>query len=357
MGRGAALCVENAPDTSPVATRPALARTLGLVVLDGLREDRFRSLMPETLAIAEARGTVCSVEGPALSFTLSGVYGLGTGDVATLAQIPSNFESRPANVDSLPASLARQGGRTCLFGERLWADLFGAFATADDTTRDNGPFERHAATAIDAFSDGVKLGGCNLAVFHDAEFDGLGHRHGIYADAYVGYVRSVDGRLRKIVEEAGPEVTWFVTSDHGMLDSGGHGGPQPEARASFLAAWGPGVRRGPCAARVDQSDVPTTAAVLLGAAIPWQSRGVVADMVDVTPAARASLDRELLEQKRNLASKLDETYGRGPSKVELSLDECRHLIDDLQRPSSGWRVLAGLVPLSRRSRLSWPADG
>ncbi len=322
------------PNIAPTVTRPALTPRLAFVVLDGVREDRFRTLMPETVALAEARGTVCSVEGPALSFTLSGVYGLGTGDVATLAQIPSNFESRPAGVDSLPAALSRQGGRTCLFGERLWADLFGSFAVAGDTTRDKGPFEQHGANTIDAFANELRSGVCELAVFHDAEFDALGHRHGLHADEYVRYASSVDRQLEQIVDDVGPSTTWFVTSDHGMLDSGGHGGPQREAR------------RGACSQRLDQADVPTTAAALLGAAIPWHSRGGIADILDVAPAARAALDGELLEQKRQLSSQLSAAYAPAASTVPKTLGEYIRAIDEIQNPSSSRCVLAALFPLA-----------
>ncbi len=64
---------------SPPVERAALTQRVALVVLDGVRSDRFLATFPRTNELARARGVVCpSTTGP-LTFTVTGVYTLGTG--------------------------------------------------------------------------------------------------------------------------------------------------------------------------------------------------------------------------------------------------------------------------------------
>lgn len=295
---------------SPTATAPAVSRApltsqVALVVLDGLREDRFLSLMPRTRRLAEARGTNCSVEAPPITFTIAGIYTLGTGDLPSHALVPENFQAHAVRVDSLPFAIARAGGTTSLFGEKIWQDLYGAWAKSD-TARDRGPYAEHDASGFEKLAVATRDKTCSLCVMHDPQVDAIAHRGGVFSAEYARYVDEVDTKLASMAaDERLGRTTWMVTSDHGMLDSGGHGGDEALARASFLAAWGPGIRHGACGGRIAQADVPTSAAVLLGAAIPFASRGTVPPFVAF--ADRASLDAELAAHRQKLGAPPSET--------------------------------------------------
>ncbi|MGZ6068084.1 MAG: alkaline phosphatase family protein [Polyangiales bacterium] len=287
--------------TSPKVTRAALSPQVALVVLDGLREDRFLALMPRTRRIAEARGTVCGVQTPPITFTIAGIYTLGTGDMPSHALVPENFQSHAVRVDSLPNAITRAGGTTSLFGEKIWQDLYGAWAKSE-TSRDRGPFAEHDRTGFDRLAEATRDKTCNLCVMHDPQVDAIAHRGGVFSEEYARYVDEVDTKLASMVDS---RTTWMITSDHGMLDSGGHGGDEALARASFLAAWGPGIRHGGCGSRIAQADIPTSAAVLLGAPIPFSSQGTVPAFVAVED--RAALATELSEHKNKLGVPPSET--------------------------------------------------
>ncbi len=319
---------------SPPVARAALTRRVALVVLDGVRFDRFAATFPRTYELARSRGVLCpSTAGP-LTFTVTGVYTLGTGAFPTLALLPQNFQARPLQADSLPASVTRAGKRTVVIGERVWSDLFGRHVARAVTVRDLGPYADEKLPGSELFERALSEEHCDLCVWHDPVIDHRAHLHGLFGQAYVEYARGLDEQLRSVESQGDGATTWIVTSDHGALDSGNHGGDQPETRASFFAAWGPGIVRGECPAPLSQADVPTLISVLLGAPIPAMSEGGVPAVLSTGDRVRRTeLEAELVAQKRTLLSEL--ARSRGVSvRAASSADEISRQIADLKQPSS-----------------------
>lgn len=346
-------------DVSERPRRTAISPRVALVVLDGMRDDRFRAALPRLREIAERRGSVCSVETPPITFTVAGVYTLGTGDMPSFALVPQNFEAKPTRVDSLPAALGRVGGRTMLLGDPVWRDLFGTHALPGENARDLGPYAEKDDGGIGRLGPALAGRECELCVAHLPRFDSIAHRSGVYSEEYEAYAREVDARLAELSSRFDGAVTWLVTSDHGMFDNGGHGGDDAPARASFLAAWGPGIRQVQCATRLAQADIPTLAAALLGAPIPFQSHGTVPDLAAAPD--RAALERELFEQKQTLAKKLAARHGAKTPALD-SLEGCRAVIAAAQGAVAHGPMLISIFPLLlafvsvvRPSRLQAPA--
>ncbi|MGC4065169.1 MAG: hypothetical protein QM784_11085 [Polyangiaceae bacterium] len=179
-------------ETSPAVGRSKLTSRVALVVLDGLRRDRFESLFPRLRTRATENGTLCGVRCPELTFTATGIYTLGTGDLPTLSLLPSNFQARRTGVDSLPWVVERAGGRAVAFGESVWLDLFGAHLRAGVTERDHGPYAASVDSAREGFSNALLGRSCELCIWHDPKLDKLGHRFGIYGARYEEYARMLD---------------------------------------------------------------------------------------------------------------------------------------------------------------------
>jgi hypothetical protein len=329
---------------SPRVEREALTRKVALVVLDGVRFDRFLATFPRTHELARARGVFCpSTTGP-LTFTVTGVYTLGTGAFATMALLPQNFQAQPVQEDSLPASLARVGKRTVVIGEQVWSDLFERHVARAVTVRDLGPYSDERLPGSALLARALAEDRCELCVWHDPGIDHRAHLHGVFGKGYVEYALDLDQQLSAVGSESDGATTWIVTSDHGSVDSGNHGGDQPETRASFFAAWGPGIRRGECPAPISQADVPTLASALLGAPIPAMSEGGLPAVLDAgEPARRAQLDAELLAQKRTLLCELGRARGTVVPPAS-GVEDITRQIASLKRPSS-LRLGLSLLPL------------
>ncbi len=141
------------------------------------------------------------------------------------------------------------GHRICLEGERLgWRSQDAlAAATAQEWLRERGP---------DA-----------LFVFF-GETDITAHRSGPLSAEYADALHHQDGHLAgllaAIAERRGEEWTVIVTTDHGHLDTGGHGGPTAAERAVFLLVAGPGVPAGTVLDHARLVDVAPTVLDRLG---------------------------------------------------------------------------------------------
>jgi hypothetical protein len=132
--------------------------------------------------------------------------------------------------------------------------------------------------AREGFADALRTERCELCIWHDPKLDKLGHRFGIHGEAYESYALMLDSFLDDLVGELGGDTTFVITSDHGMTDAGNHGGAQPEARASFLFATGPGIRHRRCSAPLEQTSIAPLVSVLLGAPIPYSASSEAPDL-------------------------------------------------------------------------------
>jgi hypothetical protein len=78
----------------------------------------------------------------------------------------------------------------------------------------------------------VVAGSARLAFVHVLRVDKAGHRGGSRSEGYRTAARWADGLLRQLLEAAPVDARtrWFVLSDHGHRDRGGHGGEERAMR-------------------------------------------------------------------------------------------------------------------------------
>ncbi len=137
---------------------------------------------------------------------------------------------------------------------------------------------------------------------HLLGLDTNGHAHRPRSKEVMDNLKFVDTNIKEICELIndyyGDEKTAFVfTSDHGMTDWGSHGAGLPDETMTPLVAWGAGIKTPRISAfadrahhdgwsekwglddveriDVEQADIAVLMSVLIGAAIPINSEGVV----------------------------------------------------------------------------------
>lgn len=233
------------------ATKPAGARSVErviLVIVDGLRLDTSRQLdFLNELRRMGADGTMMVVR-PSLSNPSRAT--LATGATPEVHGITTNFAKQGVPVDSI-FSLAKAAGlRTAATGE-FWARSFKPFVDGDHWP-------------------GAHLAAIDLTAGDDASHD-FGPRSAEAVRAY----REIDAYLRKLVAAQNLDDTVLVVaSDHGHIESGGHGGSEPEVmNAPVVIAGGP-VCRG-CTFRASAADIAPTICALLGLPLPATNQGRV----------------------------------------------------------------------------------
>ncbi len=112
--------------------------------------------------------------------------------------------------------------------------------------------ETHGYERIDAEITAVTLAKLRAAAFdvgfmYFCDADDAGHVHGLVEGTGYGDALSrIDAHVSRIVDAVthraqtlGEDWLVVLTTDHGHLDEGGHGGDDPRERESWVVAWSP----------------------------------------------------------------------------------------------------------------------
>jgi hypothetical protein len=162
-----------------------------------------------------------------------------------------------------------------------------------------------------------------------------------------------------------------VLSDHGQIDRGGHGGPEPVTLVEPFVLTGAAVKPGDYG-NVNMVDVAPTLATLLGTNIPASNEGhVLTDMLTLTPEQNVAIQNALTTQQPILFSAytkaIGSTYTIGSGEVVTATQTAMELAR-LSRLAKEriWRnmlaaflifVPAYLMFLRKDKKVLWPLAG
>lgn len=283
-----------------------------LIVVEGLAHHAARDL--EALRDpAAARGVALSV---APSSELATWTALVSGVSPELSGAPL-LDALPPSAPPAAATLftlARDSGLVTAFaGHESWMRLaapepptYAAAATEKGLAAD-----RQAVEAALGFLEQRP----NLLVVHLGGLDLPGHREGAGSLAYREALGEIDGLLARLTSAVDRRrAVLVVTSNHGHLSGGGHGGLELEARLVPVLFSGRGVRPGQYGL-VQQLDLAPTMAAVLGLPLPGKNEGTVLySLLELPPESHAELALALAGQRIHLAR----TYLRSVHGRELS---------------------------------------
>jgi hypothetical protein len=153
----------------------------------------------------------------------------------------------------------------------------------------------------------------NLLLIHLSQVDEAARTYGPGSDQYRAAVQRADSHLEQIAQAMSlTRNVLLVTSDHGYLAHGGHGGAEREVITTPLVMVGARVTPGTLD-RVTQSDPAPTVAALLGLAIPSAARGEILFDALVTDEAESTEKWVSWSQQRvELSDLYLESIGRPP---------------------------------------------
>ncbi|HEX7597514.1 MAG TPA: alkaline phosphatase family protein, partial [Polyangia bacterium] len=156
----------------------------------------------------------------------------------------------------------------------------------------------------------------DLLVVHFVGPDHASHRYRVTSPEFRNYTRWMDPKLDKLLGAlVATGTTILVTSDHGMSDSGQHGGDEPTARKTPYLLQGPGIKVGP-GPRLNQADLPATLAALLGLPVPPFGEGRVAhELLATSPETKLALMRANLNQAQAYLRGYQKKYGNVPRSL------------------------------------------
>ncbi|MBT3322696.1 MAG: sulfatase-like hydrolase/transferase [Anaerolineae bacterium] len=308
-------------DTPPAPAAPlgweenSPTRRVVFILVDGLRDDISRNaeVMP-ALNQLRAQGASATSHSQTPSYSAPGYSVINIGAWPYLSDGPAmnlDYELTPTwTQDNLFSAAHRAGLKTAISGyywfEKLipQEDVDASFYT---------PEEDDAAdrAVVDAALPWLKSGDYQFLFIHLDQVDYAGHYEGGPQDPrWDAAAGRVDAYINEIVTELDLELdTVIITSDHGHIDRGGHGGHEEIVLTEPLILAGAGIAPGEYP-DTQMIDFAPTIAALLGTNIPATSQGeVLFDMLTLTPKQKSAVESALDTQQRLLHSTFIEAFG------------------------------------------------
>ncbi|KAK7896403.1 hypothetical protein WMY93_021728 [Mugilogobius chulae] len=319
----------------------------------------FENKLPvlgETLSSEPSHSRLYAFRADPPTTTMQRIKGFTTGSLPTFIDVGNNFASSAILEDNLIQQLGQVGKRVVFMGDDTWESLypkrfhrslpFPSFNVKDLHTVDDGILQHIYST--------LEGDDWDVLVAHFLGVDHCGHRFGPDHPAMADKLSQMDRVIRSVMRRLQKDTLLVVMGDHGMTDTGDHGGEsQKETDAAiFIYSPSPVFQKQQAQLEpevVPQTDLVPTLALLLGIPIPYSSVGQV--LLPLFPphgqsAAGALSQQEALWINAKQVNRFLETYSSVAK--DIPPDALLHLRTQFSRLSSEY------LSASRKGLLSSP---
>lgn len=353
--------LQQAPPIPGEAPLPpgTLTQRVVFVLVDGLREDT--TLQPDVmpfLSELRSQGAWASMHSRPPSYSEPGYSVLFTGAWPELSDGPTinlEYEDIPTwTQDNLFSAAKRTGVRTAVSGY-YWFDKLIPQDSVDLSFYTEGEDWDADREVVDAALPWLQDDLADLILIHLDQVDYAGHHEGGPHNAnWAAAARRSDDLLSEIAAQLDlSHDTLLVCSDHGHIESGGHGGQDAITLVEPFVLIGAGIQPGHYA-DIDMADVAPTLAVLLGANLPASSQGQPLNgMLNLTSEQSARIQDALLKQQQQLLDNY--LIASGISAPETSASDAVRLIANSDHAGNGQNPAAShqaALELARQERLN-----
>ncbi|XP_077777678.1 GPI ethanolamine phosphate transferase 2, catalytic subunit isoform X1 [Podarcis muralis] len=317
-----------------------------IVLIDALRDDfvfgsKGKRFMPYTTQLVE-RGTSHSfvAEAKPPTVTMPRIKALTTGSIPGFIDVIMNLNSPALLEDNLIQQAKAAGKRIIFYGDDTWVRLFPKqFVEYDGTTSffvsDYTEVDDNVTRHLDNV---MKREDWDLLILHYLGLDHIGHLSGPHSPLIGPKLSEMDNIIKKIhtslLSKEEGEVTsphlLVVCGDHGMSETGSHGGSsEGEVRTPLLFVSSAFDRAGGLLKPpelVQQTDLAVTLAIGLGLPISRNSVGQL-----LLPVVQQKTVREQLRylhlngfQLSRLLQENMATYEKDPGYQQFKMAEKSH---------------------------------
>ena len=369
--------LSNYPPTPGIPLGTPLTRKVVIVLIDALRYDTSNNstVMPFLNELRE-KGATAAMHSQPPSFSAPGWTAILTGgwpDINDSQPLnpPDQFSARPFTQDNIFAAANRSGLNTAVSGYS-WFEQMLSTSGVDAGFYTPGE-DQKADKAVVAAALPWLTGDYQLILIHLDQVDYAGHNQGGPRNPnWNAAATRADNLLRDIVSALDlTKDTVLVISDHGQIDQGGHGGPEPITLLEPFVLTGTAVIPGQYG-DVNMVDIAPTLAALLGTNIPSINEGhVLTQMLTLSPEQNSAIQNILKLQQAQLfsvyTSEIGSTSSVGGGPVVTATQNAIKQARDVQLATERvWRnVIAALIALlpaylliiRRDKKILWLAAG
>ncbi|MCX6034322.1 MAG: alkaline phosphatase family protein [Chloroflexi bacterium] len=294
----------NTPPTPGQALGTPITRRVVVVLIDALRYDTStNSAVMPFLNELRAQGASATMHSQPPSFSAPGWTTILIGawpDIndSQLFNPPDEFSARAFTQDDIFAAAQRLGLNTAISGYAWFEGMLansgvdaGFYTPGDDRLADI----QVVAAALPWLTEDYQL-----VLIHLDQVDYAGHYEGgPRGPNWDAAAARADTMVREIATQMDlKQDTLLVISDHGQIDRGGHGGPEPVTLVEPFVLAGAGVVPGNYG-DVNMVDIAPTLAALLGTNIPASSQGHVLTNILNLPSGENTLIQDALKAQQS----------------------------------------------------------
>ncbi|HEY5548296.1 MAG TPA: alkaline phosphatase family protein [Coriobacteriia bacterium] len=252
------------------------------VIIDGLREDVSRKMPALNNLRAHGFDAVVRTSQPSLSFP--NWTTLLSGAPQRFSGVTTNWFEERVPVETIVDTALTAGRTVAVSAPTDFEMLYGVERTGHVFLRDWESGTYMTAGIVDNAIRLARETSASLLIVHLPDIDEAGHASGGASKEYLDTAIRVDGDLGRLVTALqGPYTTFVVASDHGHIDTGGHGGPEDVVIRVPAVFAGSGVRPG--AGEGTQDQVAPTVAMLGYLPAPRNATGEPLDLSAATDPA------------------------------------------------------------------------
>lgn len=327
----------NNPPAPGIALGQSITRKVVVVLIDALRYDTsanatvmpFLNELKMNSATATMHSEPPSFSAPGWDTILSGSW----PDINDSQPFnpPDEFSARAFSQDNIFAAAHRSGLQTAISGYSWFKQMLqnsgvttGFYTPAEDQNADRAVVDAAIPWLTANFQ---------LVLIHLDQVDYAGHHQGGPLNpSWNAAASRVDTLLQEIVSKLDlTQDTILILSDHGQIDRGGHGGPEPVTLVEPFVLSGAGIIPGKYGDE-NMIDVAPTMAALLGTNIPATNEGhVLINMLELTPQQNVVIQNALKLQQAQLfsayISSISSTASIGSGEVvsatQIAMDQAR----------------------------------
>eukprot|EP00095_Tigriopus_kingsejongensis_P010479 maker-scaffold1628_size33005-snap-gene-0.8 protein:Tk10479 transcript:maker-scaffold1628_size33005-snap-gene-0.8-mRNA-1 annotation:"gpi ethanolamine phosphate transferase 2-like" len=223
--------------------------------------------------------------------TLPRIKALTTGGIPGFVDVILNFGSTTLNEDNLLRQWREHGRNITFFGDDTWLKLFPeAFLRSDGTTSffvaDYTEVDNNVTRHLD---EELKQNDWDVMILHYLGLDHIGHFAGPWSPLVVPKLLEMDNIIESIHDQLERKhlqspafeepPLLIILGDHGMSDSGSHGGASLSEIITPIVFLEPGSGTNPLLKaqirRVAQPDFVPSLSLLTGIPIPLNNYGII----------------------------------------------------------------------------------
>ncbi|VDM23970.1 unnamed protein product [Toxocara canis] len=212
--------------------------------------------------------------------TMQRLKALTTGSLPTFIDVGSNFGSTAIVEDNWVDQIVSSGRNVSFLGDDTWTSLF---PSQFHRHFDMPSFDVNDLNSVDNMIlrhifDELSRPDWTVLIAHFLGVDHCGHKYGPDHEEMANRLTLIDGVIRNVTEVIDEETFLIVMGDHGMTETGDHGGDADlETDAALFMYSHKRLLFSNPPSSISQIDLVPTLSVLLDSPIPFSNIGILTD--------------------------------------------------------------------------------